>query len=160
MQIIPIILSGGSGNRLWPMSRSNYPKQFLPLVNSNTMLQETILRLKDIECVTDPIIVCNISHRFVVAEQCQQIKVDSPTILLEPEGRNTAPAIVAAALHSLRFGEDHILLVLSADHIIKNIDALSNAINIAKKHAQNSKLVTFGVVPRNANTGFGYIKVS
>ena len=101
MQIMSIILSRVSGNMLWLLSRSNYPKQFIPLVNRNTMLQETILRLKNLDYVADPIIVFNISRRFVVTEKCHQIKVDRPTILFDPEGRNTAPAIVVAALNSL-----------------------------------------------------------
>ena len=99
MKIFPVILAGGSGKRLWPLSRKEYPKQFLPLASKNTMLQETILRLKGIDTVQSPIIICNIDHRFVVAEQCHQIEVKNPVILLEPIGRNTAPAIVAAAIY-------------------------------------------------------------
>ena len=110
MQIIPVILSGGSGTRLWPLSRKEYPKQYLPLVGDNTMLQETILRLNGLDSLADPIIVCNADHRFLVAEQCQQIDIANPTILLEPVGRNTAPAIAAAALQSLRDSEDSTLL--------------------------------------------------
>ena len=98
MQIIPVILSGGSGTRLWPLSRKQYPKQYLPLVGDDTMLQETILRLSGLENLADPIIICNADHRFLVAEQCQQIDIKNPVILLEPVGRNTAPAIAAAAL--------------------------------------------------------------
>ena len=116
MKIIPVILSGGSGKRLWPLSRKDYPKQYLPLVGDNTMLQETILRLNELDNLVDPIIVCNSDHRFLVAEQCQQIGVKNPTILLEPVGRNTAPAIAAAALQSLKYSDDSTLLVLSADH--------------------------------------------
>ena len=115
MQIIPVILSGGSGTRLWPLSRKQYPKQYLPLAGDNTMLQETILRLSDLDNLTDPIIICNADHRFLVAEQCQQIDITNPTILLEPIGRNTAPAITAAALQSLKQTDDAVLLVLSAD---------------------------------------------
>ena len=102
MQITPVILSGGSGTRLWPLSRKEYPKQYLPLVGDNTMLQDTILRLNGLDNLTDPIIICNADHRFLVAEQCQQIDIANPTILLEPVGRNTAPAITAAALQSLK----------------------------------------------------------
>ena len=101
MQIIPVILSGGSGTRLWPLSRKQYPKQYLPLAGDNTMLQETILRLNGLDSLADPIIICNADHRFLVAEQCQQIDITNPTILLEPVGRNTAPAIAAAALQSI-----------------------------------------------------------
>ena len=122
MQIIPVILSGGSGTRLWPLSRKQYPKQYLPLASDNTMLQETILRLNGLDNLADPIIVCNADHRFLVAEQCQQIDIKNPTILLEPVGRNTAPAIAAAALQSLRDSEDSTLLVLSADHVIQDVE--------------------------------------
>jgi mannose-1-phosphate guanylyltransferase / mannose-6-phosphate isomerase len=160
MQIIPVILSGGSGTRLWPLSRKQYPKQYLPLVGDNTMLQETILRLSGLDSLSDPIIVCNADHRFLVADQCQQINIKNPTILLEPVGRNTAPAIVAAALQSLKEIDDAVLLVLSADHVIKDVEAFHQAINIASNQAQEGKLVTFGIVPTDANTDYGYIKVS
>jgi len=156
-KIIPVILSGGSGTRLWPLSRKEYPKQYLPLASDNTMLQETILRLEGLDNLADPIIVCNADHRFLVAEQCQQINIKNPTILLEPVGRNTAPAIAAAALQSLKTS-DSILLVLSADHVIQDINAFHKAIHIANKQAQEGKLATFGIVPTNANTGYGYIR--
>jgi mannose-1-phosphate guanylyltransferase/mannose-6-phosphate isomerase len=160
MRIIPVILSGGLGTRLWPMSRKDCPKQFLPLVSDKTMLQETILRLNGLNCLEDPIIVCNTEHRFLVAEQCHQINITSPTILLEPAGRNSAPAIAAAALQSIKDISDATLLVLSADHIINNIDAFHQSINIAKDQISKGKLVTFGIVPTHANTGYGYIKSS
>jgi len=159
-KITPVILSGGSGTRLWPLSRKRYPKQFLPLVGDRTMFQETILRLNGLGDMTDPIIISNIDHRFLVAEQCKQIDVASPTILLEPVGRNTAPAIAAAAFQSVKDLDDPVLLVLSADHVIQDIHAFHQAINVANVHAQNGKLVTFGIVPRDVNTGYGYIKVS
>jgi mannose-1-phosphate guanylyltransferase/mannose-6-phosphate isomerase len=158
--IVPVILSGGSGTRLWPLSRKQYPKQYLPLVGNNTMLQETILRLNGIDNLVDPIIVCNADHRFLVAEQCQQIDITSPTILLEPIGRNTAPAIAAAALQSLKDLDDVVLLVLSADHVIQDVKAFHRAIKIATKQAQDDKLITFGIVPTDANVGYGYIKTS
>ena len=160
MQITPVILSGGSGTRLWPLSRKEYPKQYLPLAGDNTMLQETMLRLNGLDNLTGPIIVCNADHRFLVAEQCQQIGVKNPTILLEPVGRNTAPAIAAAALQSLKTSEDTVLLVLSADHVIQDVEAFHQAINIASSQAQEGKLATFGIVPTDANTGYGYIKSS
>ena len=160
MQIIPVILSGGSGTRLWPLSRKQYPKQYLPLAGDNTMLQETILRLSGLDNLADPIIVCNADHRFLVAEQCQQIDIKNPTILLEPIGRNTAPAIAAAALQSLKQTDDAVLLVLSADHVIQDVEAFHQAINIASSQAQEGKLATFGIVPTDANTGYGYIKSS
>ena len=160
MKIIPVILSGGSGKRLWPLSRKEYPKQYLKLVGDNTMLQETILRLKGVANISDPIIICNMEHRFLVAEQCQQIGVKKSLILLEPIGRNTAPAIAAAALQSIKNSDDSILLVLSADHLIQDVDAFHQAINIASQQLQDGKLVTFGVVPTDANTSYGYIKFS
>lgn len=160
MQITPVILSGGSGTRLWPLSRKQYPKQYLPLVGDNTMFQETILRLSGLDNLADPIIVCNADHRFLVAEQCQQIDITNPTILLEPIGRNTAPAIAAAAMQSLKEKDNSVLLVLSADHVIQDVKAFHYAINIASKQAQDGKLVTFGIVPTDTNTGYGYIKSS
>ena len=159
MKIVPVSLSGGSGTRLWPLSSKQYPKQYLPLIGKKTMLQETILRLNGLSDVDDPIIVCNIDHRFLVAEQCQQINIKNPTILLEPIARNTAPAIAAAALQVLT-DKDKVLLVLSADHIIQNIDAFHQAIKIANIQAKKGHLVTFGIVPDSANTGYGYIKFS
>jgi mannose-1-phosphate guanylyltransferase/mannose-6-phosphate isomerase len=160
MQIVPVILSGGSGTRLWPLSRKQYPKQYLPLAGDNTMLQETILRLNGLENLTNPVIVCNADHRFLVAEQCQQIDIKNPTILLEPIGRNTAPAIAAAALQSIKDSNDAVLLVLSADHVIQDVEVFHQAINIASNQALSGKLVTFGIVPTDANTGYGYIKSS
>jgi mannose-1-phosphate guanylyltransferase/mannose-6-phosphate isomerase len=160
MMIIPVILSGGSGTRLWPLSRKQYPKQYLPLASDNTMLQETILRLSGLDNLADPIIICNADHRFLVAEQCQQIDIKNPIILLEPIGRNTAPAIAAAALQSLKQRDDAVLLVLSADHVIQDVEAFHQAINIASQQAQVGKLATFGIVPTDANTGYGYIKSS
>ncbi|MBT4668520.1 MAG: NTP transferase domain-containing protein, partial [Candidatus Ruthia sp.] len=159
-KIIPVILSGGSGTRLWPLSRKQHPKQYFPLASDNTLLQETILRLKGLDNLADPIIVCNADHRFLVAEQCQQIDIQNPTILLEPVGRNTAPAIAAAALQSLKDSDGSMLLVLSADHVIQDVDAFHEAINIASQQAQSGKLATFGIVPTDANTGYGYIKSS
>jgi mannose-1-phosphate guanylyltransferase/mannose-6-phosphate isomerase len=158
MQITPVILSGGTGTRLWPLSRKEYPKQYLPLVGDNTMLQDTILRLSGLDNLADPIIVCNADHRFLVAEQCQQIGIKNPTILLEPVGRNTAPAIAAAALQSLKTSDDRVLLVLSADHVIQDIDAFHEAIKIASNQVQEGKLAIFGIVPTDTNTGYGYIK--
>jgi len=159
ISIVPVILSGGSGTRLWPLSREQYPKQYLPLTSGSTMLQETMLRLNGIVDLSDPIIICNADHRFLVAEQCQQIDIVNPTILLEPVGRNTAPAIAAAALQSLKNSDDSVLLVLSADHVIQDIQAFHDAINVARKQAQTGKLVTFGIVPTDAATGYGYIKL-
>jgi len=160
LKVVPIILSGGSGTRLWPLSRKQYPKQYLPLFGDNTMLQETILRLSGLDNLADPIIVCNADHRFLVAEQCHQVGVLNPIILLEPVGRNTAPAIAAAALQSLKQTDDAVLLVWSADHVIQDVGSFHQAINTASKQAQKGKLATFGIVPTDANTGYGYIRSS
>jgi mannose-1-phosphate guanylyltransferase/mannose-6-phosphate isomerase len=160
MQIVPVILSGGSGTRLWPLSRKQHPKQYLSLTSNNTMLQETLLRLNGLNNLADPIIICNVDHRFLVAEQCQQIDIKNPTILLEPVSRNTAPAIAAVALQLIKSANNAILLVLSADHVIQDINAFHQAINVASTQAKNNKLVAFGIVPTDANVGYGYIKPS
>jgi mannose-1-phosphate guanylyltransferase len=154
MTICAVIMAGGSGTRLWPLSRSAHPKQFLSLSGEKTMLQETITRLKDID-VSSSITICNEEHRFFVAEQLNAI--DSlGTIILEPEGRNTAPAIALAALVAKK--EDPLLLILAADHVIKNQDAFTSSVNSAVSLAEAGKLVTFGIVPTEAHTGYGYIK--
>jgi mannose-1-phosphate guanylyltransferase/mannose-6-phosphate isomerase len=160
MKITPVILSGGSGTRLWPLSRDKYPKQYLPLTGDNTMLQETLLRLQGLKNLANPVVVCNKEHRFLVAEQLNQINIDNATILLEPVGRNTAPAIAAAALTVIKNNdnEDSLLLVLSADHTIDDIQALHDAIGVASKNAESGQLATFGVVPTDANTRYGYIR--
>ena len=134
-----------------------YPKQFLPLVHDNTMLQETLLRLDGLD-ISKPIIVCNEDHRFIVAEQARQIGHEDLSIILEPFGRNTAPAIAIAALHATAENEDPLLLVLSADHEIANTAKFQHAVNLAKPLAEQNKLVTFGIVPDHAATGYGYIR--
>ena len=157
--MIPVILSGGSGTRLWPLSRKQRPKQFLPVVDEeNTLLQSTLLRLQGLKGLQAPIIVCNKDHRFMVAEQLHELGLEHQGILLEPIGRNTAPAIALAALHALKADPDSMLLVLPADHVISNIQAFHNAIEAAEKTAKQGKLVTFGIVPNKAETGYGYIK--
>jgi mannose-1-phosphate guanylyltransferase/mannose-6-phosphate isomerase len=160
MKIVPVILSGGSGERLWPLSRRQLPKQYLPLATDKTMLQETILRLNGLPNVSDPIIICNSDHRFLVAEQCQELNIKNLTILLEPIGRNTAPAIAAAAFQSKLQNKDAVLLILSADHVIGDKEAFHQSINIAYEQAIKGKLVTFGIVPTDANTGYGYIETA
>jgi|FLOH01.1.fsa_nt_gi mannose-1-phosphate guanylyltransferase len=154
--IVPVILSGGSGTRLWPLSRKLHPKQFIDLVNDTTLFQDTILRLpKD---TSNPLIICNEEHRFLAAEQLRQINKESNGIILEPIGKNTAPAIALAALKFVNYGEDPLLLVLSADHLIQDTDTFHQSIKIAEKLAKGNKLVTFGIVPDKAETGYGYIQ--
>ncbi|EPQ0644508.1 mannose-1-phosphate guanylyltransferase/mannose-6-phosphate isomerase [Klebsiella aerogenes] len=155
--ILPVIMAGGSGSRLWPMSRELYPKQFLRLSGSQSMLQETITRLEGL-AIQSPLIICNEQHRFLAAEQLRQIQKLSNNILLEPVGRNTAPAIALAALSAINDGSDPLLLVLAADHVIDDVDAFHEAIKNAIPHAENGKLVTFGIVPTGIETGYGYIQ--
>ena len=154
--MIPVILSGGSGTRLWPLSRSQYPKQFLPLVTDNTMLQETLSRLEGLPDIQPPIVVCNEDHRFMVAEQLREQGIEAQAILLEPVGRNTAPAVAMAALAAE--SEDELLLVLAADHVITDIAAFHQAIGQAAAAAGRGRLVTFGIVPTGPETGYGYIR--
>ena len=160
MKITPVVLAGGSGTRLWPLSRNQYPKQYLPLVSNHTMLQETLLRLEGLKNMTPPIVICNSDHRFLVAEQLAQISIINPTILLEPIGKNTAPAIAVGAFQSFKMNNNSILLFLSADHAINNNRSFLRSIEVAIKQASIGKLVTFGVTPTNPNTGYGYIKAS
>ncbi|HEX4050614.1 MAG TPA: mannose-1-phosphate guanylyltransferase/mannose-6-phosphate isomerase [Steroidobacteraceae bacterium] len=156
--IVPVILSGGAGTRLWPLSRELYPKQLLPLVGRHTMLQETILRLAGLSAGA-PIVVCNEAHRFLVAEQLRAISREPRAIVLEPHGRNTAPAIALAAHAALAADEgDSLLLVLPADHVIGDIGAFHRAIDTAAAAAREGALATFGVVPTAAETGYGYIR--
>jgi mannose-1-phosphate guanylyltransferase len=154
--IFPAIMCGGSGTRLWPLSRALFPKQFLPLVTESSMLQDTLLRLPK-DC-SDPLFICNEEHRFLVAEQLRLSSVDNGTILLEPEGRNTAPAVALAAINALAKDKNAMLLVLAADHVIKDTEAFHQAIETASLAAEDGKLVTFGIVPTHAETGYGYIK--
>ena len=154
--IIPIILSGGSGTRLWPLSRKLLPKQFISLVNETSLFQDTLLRLP-LES-SDPIIICNEDHRFIAAEQARQINKKLNSIILEPTGKNTAPAITLAALRTLDYFDDSILLVLPADHLINNKLAFHEAIITAKSLAEKNHLVTFGVKPNKPETGYGYIE--
>lgn len=153
----PVILAGGTGSRLWPKSRAALPKQFLRLTSDLTMLQETVARLEGVD-VDPPIFICNEAHRFLVAEQVRQQDIHHGGIMLEPMGRNTAPAIALAALHATLDGKDPILLVLAADHLIADRAAFHQAISQAEKLALQDKLVTFGVVPDSAHTGYGYIR--
>ena len=158
----PVLLSGGSGTRLWPLSREAYPKQFLPLAGDHTMLQETWLRVAELADAA-PIVVANEEHRFLAAEQLRQVGVSAPAILLEPVGRNTAPAIAVAALQAQADGGDPLLLVLPSDHVIADAGAFRAAVATASvaaagSHDKPGALVTFGIVPDAAETGFGYIQ--
>lgn len=156
--IIPIILSGGTGSRLWPLSRELYPKQLLPLVNPRTMLQDTVLRTVGISTVTAPVLVCNHDHRFMVAEQMRELNMAPASIILEPIGRNTAPAAAVAALHALTYADNPVLLILPADHVIDDIATFHQAIETVMPAAIAGKLVTFGICPTSPETGYGYIK--
>lgn len=157
MHILPIIMAGGSGTRLWPLSRSQYPKQFLKLGSSGrTLLQDTLLRVQEV-CNEAPLIICNETHRFVAAEQLRQVGLKAK-ILLEPEGRNTAPTIALAALHAVNGGLDTNLLVLPADHSISSPQALQDAVNKAVSLAETGLLVALGIPAKAPETGYGYIE--
>ncbi|MFH4484130.1 mannose-1-phosphate guanylyltransferase/mannose-6-phosphate isomerase [Vibrio diabolicus] len=155
--LLPVIMAGGSGSRLWPLSRTHYPKQFISLTSDNTMLQDTIARLEGIEHKS-PFLICNEEHRFIVAEQLRKQNLSHSGIVLEPVGRNTAPAIALAALQTVKEGDDPLLLVLAADHVIKNQTEFVAVVERAKLQAEQGKLVTFGIVPTGPETGYGYIK--
>ncbi|MEK9831482.1 MAG: mannose-1-phosphate guanylyltransferase/mannose-6-phosphate isomerase [Rhodospirillaceae bacterium] len=155
--ITPVILSGGAGTRLWPMSRRDYPKQFLPLAGDQTMLQETALRVGVPQRFAPVLVVCNEEHRFMVAEQLRRQEQAPQGILLEPIGRNTAPALTAAALWLLDRDPDVIMLVLPSDHVVQNVAAFREAAYMAAAAAEDGRLVTFGIAPRAPETGFGYI---
>lgn len=155
--ITPVILSGGAGTRLWPMSRRDYPKQFLPLAGDQTMLQETALRVGVPQRFAPVLVVCNEEHRFMVAEQLRRQEQAPQGILLEPIGRNTAPALTAAALWLLDRDPDAIMLVLPSDHVVQNVAAFREAAYMAAAAAEDGRLVTFGIAPRAPETGFGYI---
>ena len=167
--IVPVILSGGAGTRLWPLSRELYPKQLLPMLGHRTLIQETVLRVAGIDQCAAPIVVCNEEHRFLVAEQLRGIGIEAQAILLEPSGRNTAPAVALAAVFAIdqagraasaitREDEDPILVVLPADHVIADNAAFERAATQAVAAARKGGLVTFGVVPQSPETGYGYIR--
>lgn len=168
MTLIPIILSGGAGTRLWPLSWGEHPKQFLPLVTERTMIQETLLRLKGLN-IGAPVISCGESHRFMVAEQIcevmgQVVSTGSttvrPTILLEPMAKNTAPAIAAACCAAMKQDKDAVVVVLPSDHVIADVEAFQKAVKVAAENAEKGFLVTFGIVPTFPATGYGYVKAS
>ena len=161
--LCPVILSGGAGTRLWPLSRELYPKQLLALTGERTMLQQTALRLEGLSA-TAPVVVCNEAHRFLVAEQLRQIQIEPRALVLEPFGRNTAPAIALAAYAALKSsaaadsGADPVLLVLPADHVIRDVPVFQKAVRVALAAAEQGNLVTFGIVPSSPETGYGYIQ--
>ncbi|KFN45096.1 mannose-1-phosphate guanylyltransferase/mannose-6-phosphate isomerase [Arenimonas oryziterrae] len=159
-ELVPVLLSGGSGTRLWPLSREAHPKQFLPLLTEHTLLQDTWLRLRGLPGAEAPLVVANEEHRFLVAEQLQQIGVKPSALILEPVGRNTAPAIAVAALQAMADGSDPVLLVLPSDHVIRDEPAFRAAVLAALPAAKAGALVTFGIVPSAPETGYGYIKAA
>jgi mannose-1-phosphate guanylyltransferase/mannose-6-phosphate isomerase len=154
-----IILAGGSGSRLWPSSRGLYPKQFLSVASENTMLQETLARTDGL--ASDITVVCNEEHRFIVAQQSKESKYNLTSIILEPVGRNTAPAVALSAFEALESVIDEssaqLLLIMAADHVIEDVAAFHQAVDVAKAQAESGKIVTFGIVPNSAHTGYGYI---
>ena len=178
MRLIPIILFGGAGTRLWPLSWGDHPKQFLPLVSERTVIQETLLRLKGLE-LGSPIISCGEGHRFMVAQQIGEVlsEMDSPVkpgndcgykgndsrkpvILLEPMAKNTAPAIAAACCAAMKQDKDAVVVVLPSDHVIADVPAFQNAVKVAALNAKKGALVTFGIVPFFPATGYGYVKAA
>ena len=157
-RIHPVLLSAGSGTRLWPLSRRAFPKQLLPLAGERTLIQETALRVADAAVFAPPIVVCNDEHRFIIAEQLREAGVEPAAIVLEPVARNTAPAIAAAAAMVEQEDPEGILLVLPSDHVIRNAEAFLAAVNTATEAARRGALTTFGITPQYADTGLGYIR--
>ncbi len=155
--LTPVLLSGGVGSRLWPVSREAHPKQFQPLSGELSMLQQTLQRTSGLE-EAPPVVVCNEEHRFMVAEQLRQVGLEAGALILEPQGRNTAPAVCLAAIHAMTSDPEALLLVLPADHLITDVVAFAEAVGRAVPLAQQGRMVTFGVVPSAAETGYGYIK--
>ena len=160
--LVPVILCGGTGTRLWPLSRASYPKQYWPLAGTarETLLQQTQQRLLGLPGLAAPLLICNEDHRFIVAEQMRQIGVDPAAILLEPVGRNTAPAVAVAALQATARGEDPLLLILAADHVIRRGADFRATVTAGMEAAAAGQLVSFGIVPTSPETGYGYIEAA
>lgn len=156
LDLLPVLLAGGTGSRLWPLSRGLMPKQFICLSGQETMLQKTFRRLEGLASLP-PVVICNEEHRFIVAEQARQLDLNLSSVILEPVGRNTAPAIALVALQEARDGRDPLMLVMPSDHLIGDVEAFQKAVNAATGAARNGKLVTFGIVPDRPETGYGYI---
>lgn len=154
----PVILCGGYGTRLWPLSRAALPKQFLPLLSSYSLLQDTLRRLRGIPDQTAPIVLCNHDHRFLVADQLLSVDVTPAALIIEPIARNTAPAVALAAFHALKRDPEAQLLLLSSDHAIRDVPAFHGAIEIARRAAKDGYLTSIGVVPDKPETGYGYIE--
>lgn len=157
IKIVPVILSGGTGSRLWPVSRASFPKQLWPLLSENSMLQDTALRAIG-SIFTDPIIICNNDHRFLIAEQLREIGIEKARIVLEPLGRNSAPAIAAASLLIAEENPNHILWVMAADAVVEETERLIQFVEEAANLAQQGKILTFGIQPTSPETGYGYIE--
>ncbi|MFI8418280.1 mannose-1-phosphate guanylyltransferase/mannose-6-phosphate isomerase [Serratia sp. NPDC078593] len=158
-KLIPVIMAGGTGSRLWPMSRESFPKQFLSIDDSGlSLLQQTLQRLAGLKGIAAPLVICNENHRFLVAEQLREIDQLATNIILEPVGRNTAPAVALAAHLAAEEEPGSMLLVLAADHLIKKVDNFHDAITSAMQFAAQEQLVTFGIIPQHPETGYGYIK--
>ncbi len=157
--IRPVILAGGSGTRLWPLSRSRYPKQLINLVGPHSLLQNTIRRLEGAREAAAPVVICNDDHRFMVADQLRQAGLKPEAIILEPVGRNTAPALAVAAIRATAQGDDPVLLILPSDHHIEHIDRFQQVVAAGLDHARQGRLITFGIVPETPETGYGYIKM-
>ena len=159
-KIVPVILAGGTGTRLWPLSRKSFPKQFLSINSESnySLLQQTQIRIKNFKNFSNTIFICNEEHRFLVAEQMREIDINPNSIILEPIGRNTAPSIVLAALQSLKLNKDSILLILSSDHLMSCDGNFNKGLQNAFELANNGRIVTFGIKPTSPNTGFGYIQ--
>ena len=156
VKICPVILSGGTGSRLWPLSRGSYPKQFHALVGNHSLLQNTVQRARGLDLNLPPVVISNREHRFIIQEQLEEIGIEPEVLILEPFGKNTAPAAALAALYALE--EDPLLLVLPADHVIENTNVFLQAVNQARKHAEAGQIVTFGIKPDKPDCNFGYIK--